>query len=97
MSTIDHRDEILKLPIAIGLDRRKMYHGLEYCKANNVVVIYDDQARGWMRGKEQARYGVMVTYSDIKTAFPAGLPLDDGIECKQVVLNTVKGPMPYEV
>ena len=90
MSTINHRDEILKLPIAIGHDRRKMYHGLEYCKANNVVVVYDSQdgkLRGWMRGKDQARYGVMVTYTDIKTAFPAGLPLDDGIECKQVPIS----------
>lgn len=72
MSTSDHKELILALPIAINDDGRCLYYGLEWCKQNNIVMIFDSDAKGWMRGDNGLRYRVMLTYTDIKGPFPAG-------------------------
>ena len=80
MSTSDHRDLILALPIAVHDDGRILYYGLERCKRDKVVVVFDSESKGWMRGDEGLRYRVMVTHSDIKGPFPAGSPIKSGVK-----------------
>ena len=72
MSTTDIRDKLLALDIATHEDGRILYYGLEWCKQSHIVIIFDDEAKGWMRGDEGLRYRVMMTTTHIKGPFPAG-------------------------
>ena len=73
---ISHRDEILSLPIAIDAAGYKLYHCEEWCKSDNIVIVYDNRCRGWLRGKDHARYrtmkGVISKSRDYSKPFPAG-------------------------
>ena len=65
---VDYRDKIMKLPIATDEEGNQLYHGLEWAKKQNIVVVWDE-GKGWMRGKNQSRYRVIPTHSDNGGAF----------------------------
>jgi len=54
----DYKEQILALPIAT-----------EWAKKENIVIVYDDYGKGWMRGKGNSRYRVMPIYSDNPSSF----------------------------
>lgn len=74
----------MSLPVAVSDDGYKLYHSLEWCKKENIVLVYDNQLREWLRGKGMARFRCMPTYKEPKDKelpFPAGekmqLTIDD--------------------
>lgn len=86
MSTVDFLDESIPLPKEINdkydildleqafhVDGRQLWYGQEKVKMENIVIVYDDQARGWVRGKHRMKYRVMKTGTErILGPFPAG-------------------------
>ena len=66
---IDYRDQIMALPIATDEEGNTLYHSLEWAKKENIVVVWDENSRGWMRGKKKSRYRVIPTYSDNPGSF----------------------------
>jgi len=66
---VDYRDQIMALPIATDEDGNTLYHSLEWAKKENIVVVWDDEAKGWMRGQKKSRYRVIPTYSDNAGSF----------------------------
>ena len=68
-SRIDHKDAILALPEAVDENGRQLYYGLEFCKKNNVVTVWDENSKGWIRANG-CRYRVMQTGTDVKGPFP---------------------------
>ena len=65
---VDYKDQIMKLPIATDDEGNQLYHGLEWAKKDNIVVVWVE-GKGWMRGKNHARYRVIPTHSDNPAAF----------------------------
>ena len=65
---VDYYDRIMQLPIATNEEGDQLYHGLEWAKKQNIVVVWED-TKGWMRGKSQSRYRVIPTHSDNAGAF----------------------------
>jgi hypothetical protein len=66
---VDWKDQILALPIATDVNGDTLFHCLEWAKKENIVVVYDMEARGWMRGKGNKRYRVKPMYSDSAAPF----------------------------
>ena len=65
----DYKEQILALPIATDGEGNTLFHGLEWAKKENIVIVYDDYGKGWMRGKGNSRYRVMPIYSDNPSSF----------------------------
>lgn len=65
----DYKDQIMALPIAIDEDGNTLYHGLGWAKLENIVVVWDSEGKGWMRGKNHSRYRVIQTFSENPASF----------------------------
>ena len=68
-STEDTKQAILALPIAVDANGNTLFHSEEWAKQQNIVIIYDSEGKGWIRGKDQRRFRVMVTGTDISKPF----------------------------
>ena len=66
---VDYREQILALPIATDEEGNTLYHGLEWAKKENIVIVHDAEGKGWIRGKGNSRYRVMPIYSDNSACF----------------------------
>jgi len=66
---VDYRDQIMALPIATDEEGNTLYHSLEWAKKENIVVVWDGDGKGWMRGKKHSRFRVIPTYSDNAGSF----------------------------
>ncbi len=63
------RAHILSLPQAFD-DEKILYYGKEACIKENIVIVEDGRGVEWVRGRDNMRYRVMVTFSDILGPFP---------------------------
>ena len=66
---VDYKDKIMALPIATDEEGHTLYHGLGWAKLENIVVVFDSDGKGWMRGKNHTRFRVMQTYSESGASF----------------------------
>ena len=80
---VKNRDEILSLPVAVSSEGFKLYHNYDWCVQDNIVVVYDNQVRGWLRGMDHARYRAGKFGSYKSKAFPAGEKLVITIDDKE--------------
>ena len=66
---VDNYDAIMQLDIACNEEGQQLFHSLEWAKKENIVVVWRGQ-EGWMRGKGNVRYRVIMTLTPSKHAFP---------------------------
>ena len=66
---VDYKDQILALPIATDEEGNTLYHGLEWAKKENIVIVWDAEGKGWMRGKKHTRYRVIPIHSNNSGTF----------------------------
>ena len=66
---VDYKDQIMALPIATDEEGNTLYHSLGWAKMENIVVVWDEDGKGWMRGKKNSRYRVIQTYSENPASF----------------------------
>ena len=68
-TTQDYKDDIMRSPLAVDEQGRELYYSLEYCKMNNIVIVWM-QNKGWCRGIGGKRYEVIVTGKPVSKPFP---------------------------
>ena len=68
-TTKDYREDIMASPRAYNEEGQPLYYSMEYCKINNIVVVWM-QNKGWCRGVGGKRYEVISTNKPFDKPFP---------------------------